>query len=137
MDHSLKVLTMAAGIFVTCVMISFSLLVMREGKELGNHFLRELREEERLYGENKWTRYDGIIVSGAEVINAIRRFQKELRVVVNNRMIENTYNKHNLFQLYANSSSSISYIEPFDDYIGRVTRDINGEVEGIWFVKRG
>lgn len=137
MENSLKVLTMAAGIFITCVVISFSLLALREGKRLGSHFLNELREEERLYGESKWTRYEGALVSGAEVINAVRRFQKDIMIGVDNRMRENIYTKYNLFRLSDNVSHSAFYIEPFDDYVGSITRDGNGRIEGIWFLKRG
>lgn len=137
MGSSLKGLTMAASIFMTCVLISFSLLILREGKLLGNQFVKELREEERLYGERKWTRYDGAIVSGAEVINAISRFQKQIPITVNNKIQEATYSKENLFQLFENNSASLTYIEPFEDYIGEIKRRLNGDIYLIRFIKRG
>lgn len=137
MGSSLKALTMGAGIFMTCVLISMSLLILREGKQLGNQFIKELKEEERFLGENKWTRYDGAFVSGAEVINAVRRFQKEISVVVNNQINEETYTEHRLFHLSENIDSSPSYIEPFDDYVGSVIRKKNGEVKAIRFKKKG
>lgn len=136
METSLKGLVLAAEIFITCVLISFSLLLMREGKNLGNTFLKELKEEERLYGENKWTRYEGSIISGAELINVIKRYQKVLKISVDNLIRPEVYSKENLFLIAHNDEFSLSYIEPFDDYIGEVLRKRNGEIGELSFRKR-
>lgn len=121
---------------MTCIVISLSLLFLREGKNLGNTFLNELREEEKVYRENKWTRYEGVVVSGAEVINAIKRNQNELVIAVNNLGGEILYSKDNLFIFSNNNILSPSYIEPFDDYIGDIERKKNGEIWKITFIKK-
>lgn len=95
-----------------------------------------MREEEKVYRENKWTRYEGVVVSGAEVINAIKRNQNELVIAVNNLGGEILYSKDNLFIFSNNNILSPSYIEPFDDYIGDIERKKNGEIWKITFIKK-
>ena len=69
MENSLKMLTIAAGIFITCVIISFSILVMHEGMSLGSAFVNSLNEKEKDYREHNIAKYDSEILTGAEVIN--------------------------------------------------------------------
>lgn len=136
MENSLKMLTMAAGIFITCMVIGFSLLVLREGKEFGNSFIQRLQEEERNYVEMKWTKYDGNLVSGAEVINVIRQFQDEMEINVNNLIENSVYSPNNPFKLMDNNSENGRYIEPFDEYEGSIMRNENGEIYRLIFRKR-
>ena len=81
MENSLKMLTIAAGIFITCVVISFSLLLMREGISFGNVFVNELNEKERDYREYNIAKYDSEILTGAEVINFTGKYQNDMEVI--------------------------------------------------------
>lgn len=136
MENALKLMTMAAGIFITCILIGFSFLVLREGSGLGRTFISELEEEEQNFGEYKWTRFEGNIVSGAEVINTLQRYGKEMQISVNNLTVTTIYGAGNQFKISRNISTEASYIEPFDDYEGEVVRGVNGEVAMIKFKKR-
>lgn len=125
MDNSLKMLVMSAGIFITCIVISFSLLLMNKGLEIGNIFISEANEKERLYAEERFTRFDGELLCGAEIINIIKRYSNEIKIIVKNRSGIIEFNGYNI--------SAITEIEPFDDYIGRVLRNKNNRIISLKF----
>ncbi len=138
MENSLRMLTMAAGIFITCVIVSFTLLVMREGLNLGRIFVSDINEYEREYEEHRLTKFDTERVSGAEVINITRRYQKEIQITVTNGAESRVFSKANELKIYENSPERGFYIEPYEEYVGSVTRDTNGRIAGLIFtLKRG
>lgn len=131
-------LTISAGIFITCIVISFSLLVMHEGMLLGSAFLSNLSERERDYKEYNITKYDTEILTGAEVINIVRKYQNDMEVMVVNENSSKIFNKSIRFNIYDNRPENSFYIEPYDDYLGEVGRDINGKINKLKFeLKRG
>lgn len=138
MENSLKMLTIAAGIFITCIVISFSFLVMHEGISLGNIFINSLNEQEKDYREYNVTKYDSEILTGAEVINITRKYQNDMEVIVITDSGSRTFDRNNNFQISANFPESSFYIEPYDDYVGRVGRDLNGKINRLKFeLKKG
>ena len=138
MENSLKMLTIAAGIFITCVVISFSLLLMREGISFGNVFVNELNEKERDYREYNIAKYDSEILTGAEVINFTGKYQNDMEVIVITDLGSRIFSKNNKFNIAANIPENGFYIEPYDDYIGHVNRDGKGKINRIQFeLKRG
>ena len=131
-------LTIAAGIFITCVVISFSLLVMHEGMSLGNTFLNSLNEKEKDYREYNVAKYDSEILTGAEVINVTRKYQNDMEITVVTGNGSRIFTKNNNFNISANYPENDFYIEPYDDYVGRVGRDANGKINRLKFeLRRG
>ena len=138
MENSLKMLTIAAGIFITCVVISFSLLVMHEGMSLGNTFVNSLNEKEKDYREYNVAKYDSEILTGAEVINVTRKYQNDMEITVVTGNGSRIFTKNNNFNISANYPENDFYIEPYDDYVGRVGRDANGKINRLKFeLRRG
>lgn len=138
MENSLKMLTIAAGIFITCVVISFSLLVMHEGMSLGNTFVNSLNEKEKDYREYNVAKYDSEILTGAEVINVTRKYQNDMEITVVTGNGSRIFTKYNNFNISANYPENDFYIEPYDDYVGWVGRDVNGNINKLKFeLKRG
>ena len=138
MENSLKMLTIAAGIFITCVVISFSLLVMHEGMSLGNTFVNSLNEKEKDYREYNVAKYDSEILTGAEVINVTRKYQNDMEITVVTGNGSRIFTKYNNFNTSANYPENDFYIEPYDDYVGRVGRDANGKINRLKFeLRRG
>ena len=131
-------LTIAAGIFITCVVISFSLLVMHEGMLLGNTFINSLNEKEKDYREYNVAKYDSEILTGAEVINVTRRYQNDMEITIVTDNGSRIFTKNNNFNISANYPENDFYIEPYDDYVGRVGRDANGKINRLKFeLRRG
>ena len=138
MENSLKMLTIAAGIFITCVVISFSILVMHEGMSLGSAFVNSLNEKERDYREYKVAKYDSEILTGAEVINVTRKYQNDMEITIVTGNGSRIFTKYNNFNISANYPENDFYIEPYDDYVGRVGRDANGKINRLKFeLRRG
>ncbi|WP_035038979.1 hypothetical protein [Catonella morbi] len=138
MENSLKMLTIAAGIFITCVVISFSILVMHEGMSLGSAFVNSLNEKERDYREYNVAKYDSEILTGAEVINVTRKYQNDMEITIITDNGSRIFTKNNNFNISANYPENDFYIEPYDDYVGRVGRDANGKINRLKFeLRRG
>ena len=138
MENSLKMLTIAAGIFITCVVISFSLLVMHEGMSLGNTFVNSLNEKEKDYREYNVAKYDSEILTGAEVINVTRKYQNDMEITIVTDNGSRIFTKNNNFNISANYPENDFYIEPYDDYVGGVGRDANGKINRLKFeLRRG
>lgn len=136
MENSLKMLTIAAGIFITCVVISFSILVMHEGMLLGNAFVNSLNEKEKDYREYNVAKYDSEVLTGAEVINITRKYQNDMEITVVTGNVSRIFTKNNKFNISANVPESGFYVEPYDDYVGRVGRDANGKINKLKFELR-
>lgn len=138
MENSLKMLTIAAGIFITCVVISFSILVMHEGMSLGSAFVNSLNEKEKDYREYNVAKYDSEILTGAEVINVTRKYQNDMEITIVTDNGSRIFTKNNNFNISANYPENDFYIEPYDDYVGRVGRDANGKINRLKFeLRRG
>lgn len=136
MENSLKMLTIAAGIFITCVVISFSILVMHEGMLLGNAFVNSLNEKEKDYREYNVAKYDSEVLTGAEVINVTRKYQNDMEITVVTVNGSRVFTKNNNFNISANFPENDFYIEPYDDYVGWVGRDANGKINKLKFELR-
>jgi len=131
-------LTIAAGIFITCVVISFSILVMHEGMSLGSAFVNSLNEKEKDYREYNVAKYDSEILTGAEVINVTRKYQNDMEITIVTDNGSRIFTKNNNFNISANYPENDFYIEPYDDYVGRVGRDANGKINRLKFeLRRG
>ena len=138
MENSLKMLTIATGIFITCVVISFSILVMHEGMSLGSAFVNSLNEKERDYREYNVAKYDSEILTGAEVINVTRKYQNDMEITIVTGNGSRIFTKNNNFNISENYPENDFYIEPYDDYVGRVGRDANGKINRLKFkLRRG
>lgn len=131
-------LTIAAGIFITCVVISFSILVMHEGMSLGSAFVNSLNEKERDYREYNVAKYDSEILTGAEVINVTRKYQNDMEITIVTGNGSRIFTKNNNFNISENYPENDFYIEPYDDYVGWVGRDANGKINRLKFkLRRG
>nr|WP_315104076.1 hypothetical protein [uncultured Catonella sp.] len=138
MENSLKMLTISAGIFITCVIISFSILVMHEGMSLGSAFVNSLNEKEKDYREYNVAKYDSEVLTGAEVINVTRKYQNDMEITVVTGNGSRIFTKNNKFNIFANYPENGFYIEPYDDYVGWVGRDANGKINKLKFeIRRG
>ena len=136
MENSLKMLTISAGIFITCVIISFSILVMHKGLSLGNAFVNNINEREKDYREYNLAKYDSETLTGAEVINITRKYQNDLEITISNDRGSRLFNINNKFNISANFPENNFYIEPYDDYVGWIGRNGNGNINRMKFELR-
>lgn len=151
MENSLKGLLLAAGTIITCVVISLGFYIAREAKDTASNGAGQINKLNSEFAEADKTIYDGVEVSGNEVINVIRKFENEpISVIVKNNICEDKlYYIRNLTEgdtklgeattlsyKAAQNETSESYINPIGRFQGSVLRDDNGMIIGIAFVQK-
>lgn len=135
---SLAIITFAgivlAGIFLLWVFGAF-----RQEKEAGDAAMGQIAGVNGALLESKYTTYDGTVLKGSAVINAIRNFEAEdeqINIVVNNGNGETNYcynsdlkTKANSLdssknvRIYSDKSNLATYINPSANFTGVVVRD--------------
>ena len=132
MENSLKGLMLAAGIIITCIIISLGFYIAREAK----------------FTDASKTMYDGTEVSGSEVLNVIRKFSDETMGILVQTNKNKTYYNYDfdvdkgelgkaLDNSYKNAQdvASDKYINPTARFQGSIVKDVNGTIIGIVFAQ--
>ena len=131
MEHACKMLSMAAGLILTCLVIGFGMITYRESMRFGMEVMESLNNLTDEYAWYEWERYEDARVSGGEVVSVIRRYQKEIPVSVVQKQKTYTYNGG--FKLSDNVPAKAGYIRYGDVYIGKVLYDANENLDAICF----
>ncbi len=147
MENSLKGLILAAGVIITCVVVGLGFYIAREAKDTASGGAGKISSLNSEFSENDKTLYDGMTVSGNEVVNAIRKFDKEkigikevtgksTTCYINNISTnENELSGQGATSDLKNASDSKNknYINPNGKFNGKVLRDANNSIIGIKF----
>lgn len=147
MENSLKGLILAAGVIITCVVVGLGFYIAREAKDTASGGAGKISSLNSEFSETDKTLYDGMTVSGNEVINAIRKFDKEkigIKVVTGKSTtcyINNISTNENELSgqgatsdlKNASDSKNKNYINPNGKFNGKVLRDANNSIIGIKF----
>lgn len=150
MENSLKGLMLAAGTIITCVIIGLGFFIAREAKDTANAGAGQISRLNAEFSESDKVMYDGMQISGSEVINVIKRFREEeisIRVQTKkNGTTDYNYSLSNGDKTLGGKSSNTldaakdlkdsKYINPNGQFIGSVIRDENNTILGISFVQR-
>jgi len=148
MENSLKGLSLAAGIIITCIIISLGFYIAREASDTASLGAGQISKLNAEFSDASLTMYDGTQVSGSEVINVIRKFAEDkIGILV-------VTNKSSTYYIYhfdtetgelaetadanyrtARDTSSASYINPTGRFDGTVVRDANGTITGLVFLQ--
>ncbi len=148
MENSLKGLMLAAGIIITCVIISLGFYIAREASDTASAGTGQLTELQAQFADTSKTIYDNATVSGSEVLNAIRKFADEtigIKVVTKKKSTYYIYNfsdtdgslkkQSSVEYKTAQDASKDNYINPTGKFTGQVVRDVNGVITGIIFTQ--
>ncbi|SFR76966.1 hypothetical protein [Anaeromicropila populeti] len=146
MENSLKGLLLAAGTIITCIVISLGFFIAREARDTAAGGAGQISKLNAEFNESDKVMYDGLSVSGSEVINVINKFRNnELSVKVITNKAAYYYNwllKNGDTELGENSSISIkeaqkptsdNYINPNAQFLGTILRDVNNAIIAIEF----
>lgn len=155
MENSLKGLLLAAGTIITCIVISLGFFIAREARDTAADGAGQISKLNAEFNESDKVMYDGLKVSGSEVINVINKFRNNtLAIKVVTKKNSNYYN-YNLdtYGSYtgdvystlgsksqtdvkdAQSPESANYINPNAQFTGDVIRDVNNVIIGIVFTQ--
>ena len=149
MENSLKGLMLAAGIIITCIIISLGFYIAREASDTASSGTGQINELQAEFAETSKTMYENTEVSGSEVINVIRKFSDEMigvRVQTKKNTSYYIYqfndadgslkNASTLDYKSAQNAASANYINPTGRFLGSVVRDANGTITGLSFVQQ-
>lgn len=149
MENSLKGLMMAAGIIITCIIISLGFYIAREASDTASSGTGQINELQAEFADTSKMMYDNTEVSGSEVINVIRKFGDEmLGVKVQTKKNTSYYiyqfndadgslgNSSALDYKSAQVATNGNYINPTGRFLGTVVRDANGTITGLSFVQQ-
>ena len=149
MENSLKGLMMAAGIIITCIIISLGFYIAREASDTASSGTGQINELQAEFADTSKMMYENTEVSGSEVINVIRKFGDEmLGVKVQTKKNTSYYiyqfndadgrlkGSSALDYKSAQVATNSNYINPTGRFLGAVVRDANGTITGLSFVQQ-
>lgn len=120
---------------ITIGIISVMLIVFAMAKNYGFTASRKISSENEVIADLSYEKYDGIKLTGSEVMGAIKRYQKNIGITVYTGESVNTY--HGEFKNANNDRKSEKYIKPSQIYIGSLLKDKNEIIKGLIFAKEG
>lgn len=148
MENSLKGLLLAAGTIITCIVIGLGFYIAREARDTAAGGAGQISKLNAEFNESDKVMYDGLEVSGSEVVNVINKFKNS------NISIMVSTNKKTTYYIYtmtegkngigtvstasvkdAQKSDHVSYINPNAQFMGEIIRDINNTIIGISFLQ--
>jgi len=143
MDNSLKGLILAAGVMITCLVLSIGFYFARESKALSSNSSSKLNDFSSELTESNLIMYDRLEVTGSDVTNFIKKHLGEyteaetapIYVYVETSTKENTY-KNGAFIEDIKNFSNIKYINPLGKFTGDIVRDANDVIIGIKFIQK-
>lgn len=150
MENSLKGLLLAAGTIITCIVISLGFYIAREARDTASNGAGQITKLNAEFNESDKIIYDGLEVSGSEVVNVINKFKnEEVGVIVSTKKSTAHYIyalsfSNNIAALGSNISTSTketqnvtsaTYINPNAQFVGEVLRDTNNAIVGIRFIQ--
>lgn len=148
MENSLKGLMLAAGIIITCIIISLGFYIAREARDTASSGTGQINQLQAEFSDTSKTMYDGTEVSGSEVVNVIRKFSDDtmgIKVVTSKSSVYYGYvfsesdgalgDKSASSYKNAQDVTRQSYINPTGRFAGSVVRDTNGVITGLVFTQ--
>ncbi len=149
MENSLKGLMLAAGIIITCIIISLGFYIAREASDTASSGTGQIHQLQAEFSDTSKTMYENTEVSGSEVINVIRKFADEMIGVQVQTKKSSVFYNYNFSEkdgsLGSTSKADVklaqvptntAYINPTGRFLGVVTRDANGTITGLTFVQQ-
>lgn len=133
MSNGLKGLTLAAGVIITCIVISIGFFVTREAKDIAAQGIGQMGEYTTEMANGGIEFYNGLTLSGNEVIRTAKRLKgkTDIYVITNeNRDISAEGKKiENISWLNEN-------VYQHGNFVGKVTYKDDGSVEKLTFIQQ-
>lgn len=135
------------GLVIAVLIVSFAFIIYNNQKETGNAVIAQSSRINNQLQESEWTQYDGVQITGSEVLNVIKRMKDSGTYVC----VDNVYyctssdlatpDTPEEFSKKLKAAKSLSddtaYIVPSALYDGIVDRTDNGAIKGITFTIAG
>ncbi len=152
MDNSLKGLLLAAGVIITCVVVGLGFYISREAKNISASGASQITSMNSEYQDVAKTMYDGLIISGREVLAVLEKFRGELEdgtflVTVHTGKTQGSdaggieyggddENDMDSAIAGAMDKSDDAYVNPNAKFLGEITYDDNDVINGLVFTQQ-
>lgn len=149
MENSTKAIIIAATVVITLALVTVGFLVLRSGQETAKSAITRLDKMNNQLAESEYLIYDQTEVSGSEVVNALRKFEKEhigIQVITGKTYPSGTWYINTVDTSTGEITStggqdimktidetSNEYVNPNGRFKGEIIRDKNGTITGIIF----
>lgn len=133
-----KFFEIATELFIFCTIVAIAIVLLMKGVDLSNKYKDKIAQEDEKITESAYTKYNGIIVSGADVINAIRNNKNSVKVEVA-RIIEEdgeVQEKAEYDASFVNLPQNDNYINPNAQFYGEIERNKNGAISNLVFTQQ-
>lgn len=163
-DNASSALKFAIGLVVTMIFIAIVIVAFTFGRNHANNAISNMSKDTSQLEESRYTQYDGVSVTGAEVLNIIEKFESDNIAISVKTVATTSAGKSSLGptstgdKFYIKSSltspdklsttdedalvrdakdiSNAAYINPSAEFYGIVNRDANtGAIQGISFFR--
>lgn len=134
MKEAAEWLKEVAGLFITLAIISLTLLLFGSAKNLSLHSSEKIARANQDMERFSYQKYEGMELTGSEVINAISRYQNEIPIRVCNEKSEEVYQGN--FKISLNDREKATYIKPSRLYVGSLLWDKDQAVSAIVFTAK-
>lgn len=140
MDNALKGLILAAGVVLTCMILGLGFYIAREAKATATVSANRLTEYRKELEEGNLLKYDGLTVSGNEVVNLTKRLvetyseRQEAPISVTIKMNGSSWiykNKKETAKLRDRTSNR--YIPPQAEFLVSIYQDANDVITVVSF----
>lgn len=149
MENSLKGLILAAGVIITCLVVGLGFYISREANAAATNGTGQISRMNKEFAESDKVMYDGLDVTGSEVVNAINKFKNEdisVKVITKKSVVYyNRYLINSDTEIGGVSNASVKdtqtitssyYINQKAQFTGSIIRDVNDTIIGISFVQK-
>ena len=151
MNNALKGLILAAGVIITCLVIGLGFYISREANAAATNGIGQISRMNKEFSEQDKVMYDGLEVTGSEVINAINKYKNEniaIKVITKKNtdgVYYNNYLTNNDKEIGGTSNESVieaqkisnpNYINQKAQFRGSIIRDKNDTIIGIEFTQQ-
>lgn len=131
MSNGLKGLTLAAGVIITCIVISIAFFVTREAKDIAAQGIGQMGEYTTEMANGGIEFYNGLILSGNEVIRTAKRLVGKTKILI--KTSGNTTGK----EIQAGDKAWLTKeIYPYSNFLGEVKYNDDGSVDKLIFVQQ-
>lgn len=127
-----KLLALALSLMGLIVVASTGWILLGKGKSLVETSSTKVDVLSKSLSNSQYSSYDGTLVSGADVISAIRLYRKDLTVNVDTSSGSNqAYTSSNNYAV--TDPTNANYIEPTGNFSASITTNANDTVTTISF----
>lgn len=139
-----KGLLIAGGVSLTCFVIGLLVYAGNQGSLLASGVITETADTAAALTDSKLQQYDSNVVYGAEVLNAIRRYQGDIAVTVttldkDSNEIDLVYSGTVAWDnapYLADGTVNPNYINPYAQFSSELTTNANGVTAGLSFKQK-